>query len=70
VFGMVELAPNLELLALRSVDILDIDSLVFPSSLCLRSLYLGGVSVSCHVLLSLVKKLPENIRFINFRLVN
>jgi hypothetical protein len=66
---MVELAPNLESLALRSVDILDIDSLVFPSSLCLRSLYLEGVSVSCHVLLSLVKQLPENIRFINFRLV-
>jgi hypothetical protein len=65
-FRIVEAAPNLESLALHSSSILDIDSLAFPRSLCLRSLYLGGVSISSHVLLSLINQSLENLRYSKF----
>lgn len=65
-FKMIEIAPNLQSLALNSVNILDIDLLAFPRSLCLRSLHLGGVSILCHVLLSLINQSLENLRYINF----
>lgn len=68
-FRMVEIAPNLKSLAIHSLNILDIDFLAFPSSLCLRCLSLSGVSVSCHILLSLIKQSVKNIRYINFSLV-
>ena len=61
-FRMVEIAPNLESFAIRSLNILDIDPLAFPSSIRLRCPCLGGVSVSSHALLPLLKQSAETIR--------
>lgn len=66
---MIEIAPNLQSLAIHSLDVLDIDFLAFPSSLCLRCLDLGGVSISCNNLLSLINQSIHSIRYINFSLV-
>jgi hypothetical protein len=67
VFRIVEIAPNLESLAIHSVNILDIDFLTFPSSLCLRSLQLGGVSISSITLLFfLLNQFAKRIRYIDF----
>lgn len=68
-FGMIEIAPNLQSLAIQSCNILDIDFVAFPSSLCLRSLDLGGVSVSCNNLLSLIDQSSERMSFLNFSIV-
>lgn len=68
-FRMVELAPNLKSLAMHSVNILDIDVLAFQSSPSLRSLYLGGVSISSNVLLLLLNQSAKKIKYINFWLV-
>jgi hypothetical protein len=69
VFRIVEIAPNLESLTIHSVNILDIDFLAFPSSLCLRSLHLVGVSISSNTLLSLLNQFAKRIRYIDFWLV-
>ncbi|EYE96844.1 uncharacterized protein EURHEDRAFT_401268 [Aspergillus ruber CBS 135680] len=63
---MVELAPNFKSLAINSPNILDLDELDFPPSLRLRSLCLGGVSISSHKLLSLIEQSKKTIRYINF----
>lgn len=63
---MVELAPNLKSLTINSPNILDLDELDFPPSLRLRSLCLGGVSISSHKLLSLIEQSKKTIRYINF----
>lgn len=68
-FRMVENAPNLESLILSSVNILDFDSVTFPSTLCLKSLHLGGVSISSDVLLSLVNQSAHRLKYISFWLV-
>lgn len=65
-FRMIEIAPNLQSLAIHSCDVLDIDFLAFPSSLCLRSLDLGGISISCNNLLSLINQSIERMSFLNF----
>jgi hypothetical protein len=68
-FKMIEIASNLQSLSLRSLNILDIDFLTFPSSLCLRSLDLGGVSISCNNLLSLINQSDKSMSYVNFSLV-
>lgn len=68
-FRMVENAPKLESLILSSVNILDFDSVTFPSTLCLESLHLGGVSISSDVLLSLINQSAHKMKYISFWLV-
>jgi hypothetical protein len=68
-FRMVESASNLESLILSSVNILDIDIIAFPSSLCLQSLYLGGVSISSPNLLALINQSAHKIKYVNFCLL-
>lgn len=68
-FRMVESAPNLQSLMLSSLNILDIDSVAFPSPLCLQCLYLGGISISSHVLLSLISQSKQEMKYIEFWLV-
>lgn len=68
-FRIAEIAPNLESLAIHSVNILDIDFLAFPYSLCLRSLCLGGVSISSDILLLLFDQSAKRIKYIDFWLV-
>ncbi|KAJ6035962.1 hypothetical protein N7540_000241 [Penicillium herquei] len=68
-FRMIENAPKLESLTLSSVNILDIDFISFPSTLCLQSLHLGGVSISSHVLLSFINLSAHKIKYISFWLV-
>ena len=68
-FRMIKLAPNLELLAICRRNILNLDSLAFPSSLRLQSLFLGGISISPHVLVSFVNQSVDMIQYIDIRLV-
>lgn len=68
-FRIAEIAPNLKSLAIHSVNILDIDFLAFPYSLCLRFLCLGGVSISSDILLLLLDQSAKRIRYINFWLI-
>ncbi|KAJ5950122.1 hypothetical protein N7454_001706 [Penicillium verhagenii] len=63
-FSVVELASNLETLELSSRNILDIDFLPFPSSLCLQCLCLVGVSVSYETLLALINQSAHKIQYI------
>lgn len=68
-FKMIQSAPSLQSLAVRSRDILDLDYLRFPPTLRLRSLYLSGVRISSNNLLSLFKQSQGTIAFIDFSLV-
>jgi len=65
-FRMVELAPNLESLAIRCIEILNLDRVAFSHSLRLRSLYLGRVLVSSTTLLSLFSQSASKMRYISF----
>jgi hypothetical protein len=68
-FRMVELAPNLKSLAIRSKDTLNLDDIKVPPSLRLRSLDLCSVSISAHTLLSLADQCREIIRYIDLLMV-
>jgi hypothetical protein len=68
-FRLIEIAPNLRSLAVHSMDILNMDFLAFPPSLCLRNLCLLGVSVSCNCLLSLINQSSETMSYVNFSLI-
>lgn len=68
-FRMVELAPNLESLQIRTTDPLDLDHIKFPPSLRLRSLDLCKLSISARTLASLVDQCRETIRYIDLGVV-
>ncbi|KAJ5475224.1 hypothetical protein N7539_008290 [Penicillium diatomitis] len=55
-FRLAEAASNLKSLAIQSWHILDVDHLVIPPSLSLRTLRLLGVSISFNVLLRLIDR--------------
>jgi hypothetical protein len=68
-FRLVELAVNLDSLAISCTDLLSLDNIQFGRSLRLKSLYLSGVAISSHTLLSLVEQCNESIRSVQLWLV-
>lgn len=68
-FKLIEPAINLRSLSIRSADILNLDPIKFSPSLRLRILYLSGVSISAHDLLSLVVQSRESLRTITLVVV-
>jgi hypothetical protein len=68
-FRLVELSVNLNSLAIGSTDLLSLDNIQFGRSLRLKSLYLSGVALSSHTLLSLVEQSNESIRSVQLWLV-
>ncbi|RAL06901.1 uncharacterized protein BO97DRAFT_429809 [Aspergillus homomorphus CBS 101889] len=61
-FQMVNLAPNLKSLALRSEDMLPLDALVFPPSLRLRSLSLRRMCLSSEVPIAWITGFKPTLR--------
>lgn len=65
-----ELAINVKFLSIQYTKPADIDTLKYHPSIRLRSLYIGGVFISHHVILSLLGQCKETIRFINLSNIN
>lgn len=63
---MVELAENLESLAVDSKDIINVDNMNLHKSIRLKTLSLERVSISAHVLISLIDQCENNITSIEF----
>ena len=68
-FRVVDLAPNLKALEIRSANLLDLDTVAFPPSLRLRTLDLGGVSFSRNPPLTIINQSASETRDIRFQYV-
>lgn len=66
-FHMVELATNLESLAISSTDFLDFNYFKLPPQVRLKSLYINGVSIASDRLLALIGQSKDSIRYIELR---
>jgi hypothetical protein len=66
---VVELAENLESLAIGSSEILNIDNMNLPDSLRLKSLKLQGISMLSHVFISIIEQCKDTITSIELERV-